>query len=115
MDVYSMALIDTTKDDETYRRRVHEQLIDYFNIGVNEYHYPEGTKLGDEVVSTVNQLRKLVPGMTLVPYENSGYDSVMSSVQAVLVVTERDVSEKAFEVIGEARDRRLFVDLVRQS
>lgn len=88
-DLYSVIIVDTSKksSEPIPYLTIRSHIIDYFNLGINEYKYPEGTELGDTVQTVVRDLNVTDSGLTSVPYETVG-EGVEGS-QAIFVIADR--------------------------
>ena len=113
-DLYSVTIIDTmTKEPEPddFRRKVRGQIINYFNMGINEYKYPEDNEfLGDTVRTVVKDLNVTDSGLTSTPYTDLS-DGVKDS-QAIFVITDKVYTSKFDDVIKEYRND-YYIDFIQ--
>lgn len=111
-DLYSLTIIDkygNSLNDEDTSHRIKYKLVDYFNLGINEYQYPQDTKLGDYIQQVVKDLNRTGMGLRLIPY--SKISDHADESQAMLIMTESKYDNSVRELVDEYR-RSHFIDFI---
>ena len=111
-DLYSLTIIDKSNDpmkNEDTSHRIKYKLIDYFNLGINEYQYPQDTELGDYIQQVVKDLNQTGTGLRLVPY-NDITDHADES-QAMLIMTENKYDNSVSDIVDSYRHNH-FIDFI---
>lgn len=109
-EIRSVAVIDALPRRTSVAGPVGNRIVDYFNLGVDEYRYPLGTAIGDEVRRIVEGLAGATgTKLTAVPY----LDALVTipDVQALLVVTGTEYDPSVDELVGLYRDDH-YIDFV---
>ena len=113
-DLYSVTIVDTmTKEPEpdSFRQKVRSQIINYFNIGINEYKYPKDNEfLGDTVQTVVKDLNVTDSGLTSVPYTELS-EGVRDS-QAIFIITDKVYTNKFDNIIKKYRND-YYIDFIQ--
>lgn len=113
-DLYSVTIVDTMTEDhepDDMRQKLRSQIINYFNLGINEYKYPMSNEmLGDMVQTVVKDLNVTDSGLTSVPYEKLS-DGVKDS-QAIFVITDKLYTNKFDSIIRKYRSD-YYIDFIQ--
>ena len=113
-DLYSVTIIDTMTEEpepDDFRQKMRSQIINYFNIGINEYKYPKDNEfLGDTVQTVVKDLNVTDSGLTSTPYTELS-EGVRDS-QAILVVTDKVYTNKFDSIIKKYRND-YYIDFIQ--
>ena len=113
-DLYSVTIVDTTTEDhkpDDIRRKVRSQIINYFNMGINEYKYPQDNEyLGDMVQTVVKDLNVTDSGLTSVPYTK--LSEGVKDTQAIFVITDKVYTSMFDNVIKKYRND-YYIDYVQ--
>lgn len=111
-DLYSVAVIDDLPDgnlSDATRRKVRSALVNYFNIGVNEYRHPVSGPLADVVETFTRDMDVTDCGVTSNSYDD--LEDATSRSQGLLVVTGRGYSARVDSIVTENRER-MYIDFV---
>ena len=98
---------DLGKEYETHAIR--NQLINYFNIGVDEYKYPRDTILGDYVESVIGDLRKTGTNLKTSSYRK--LKNEVGSSQAVFIIDNVNEVEGIADAV-KAYGASHFIDII---
>ena len=113
-DLYSVTIIDTlTKDhdgDGGIERKVRDHIIDYFNLGINEYRYPRDSIIGNMVQTAVKDLNVTDSGLTYESYERVG-DGIENS-QAIFIVGDDLYTVEVDSIVRKYRND-YYIDFVQ--
>ena len=113
-DLYSVTIVDTMTEDhepDDIRQKVRSQIINYFNMGINEYKYPlDNESLGDMVQTVVKDLNITDSGLTSVPY--SELSEGVKDSQAIFVITDKLYTSKFDSVIKKYRND-YYIDFIQ--
>ena len=111
-DLYSLTIINRTKNsmkNEYATHKIRYKLIDYFNLGINEYQYPRGTEVGDYVQQVVKDLNKTGTGLRLVPYEDISDHADES--QAILIMSDNKYDYSVSSIVDSYKNDH-FIDFI---
>ena len=113
-DLYSVTIVDTMTEDynpEDFRQKVRSQIINYFNIGINEYKYPKDSEfLGDTVQTIIKDLNVTDSGLISTPYAELS-DGVKDS-QAIFVITDKVYTNKFDSIVRKYRND-YYIDFIQ--
>ena len=113
-DLYSVTIIDTMTGNpelDDFRRKVRSQIINYFNMGINEYKYPKDNEfLGDTVQTVVKDLNATDSGLTSIPY-NDLSEGVKDS-QAIFIITDKVYTSRFDSIIKRYRND-YYIDFIQ--
>lgn len=113
-DLYSVTIVDTMTEDhkpEDFGQKVRSQIINYFNMGINEYKYPKGNEyLGDMVQTVVNDLNVTDSGLTSVPYTDLS-EGVKDS-QAIFIIADKIYTNKVDSIVKKYRNDH-YIDFIQ--
>lgn len=113
-DLYSVTIIDTLTEnhekDKDIERKIRDHIIDYFNMGINEYRYPEDSIIGDMVQTAVKDLNVTDSGLTYESYDEIS-DGIENS-QAIFIVGDNLYTNKIDSIIRKYRSD-YYIDFVQ--
>ena len=113
-DLYSVTIVDTMTEEpepNDFKQKVRSQIINYFNMGINEYKYPKDNEfLGDTVQTVVKDLNVTDSGLTSVPYTELS-EGVKDS-QAIFILADKIYTSKVDSIVRKYRSD-YYIDFIQ--